>query len=533
MPVSGERATGARTKDSGSSTPRSRASRSRSLPPPPTDLTFDYAACRDELRGIDPGEVVLAIEATNAWQQVMVPILDAIEAHRRAPLEGERKRRGRPSQYTVYDFERLELLRRVKGFKSTQATRDWLTTDKARKTRQLFRLNWGRPHFGGKERKWMAGVPSDGLMSDYRIKWFPEAERADAYRALERWLVVEKLMASPWAQDELDVLFADGSKLETHYTPPHYDEDGNITNQFRTCRKTGALINNITAPDAGYLPNTGKNAHHSGTGWNIIFVSTTRGTVLTRRIVPLHASEKETLTAMVEELGEVLSQFEKRLRVLTTDGAFHCHPLRAKLHDIGVVENIHLSSHGKQASASASVKARDGKRYNIDGTDTWFADGHRALHCKCGKGKTVRRLNVGEDGKAKVASQGECDHGCGSIRIQAGLWRRTQLRANKKQTYVRIMPGEQDLADWAFGNPLTYHDPVAGAYGKPRFPGQEGAFGSQFTQRFELLKGKRWFRRQTQVELETSMVICITHALSLERYRRMAAGASPPLAQAA
>jgi hypothetical protein len=140
----------------------------------------------------------------------------------------------------------------------------------------------------------------------------------------------------------------------------------------------------------------------------------------------------------------------------------------------------------------------------------------------------VRRLSVGDDGKARVAVQGECDHGCGSIRIQAGLWRLAQLRTNQR-TFVRIMPGEQDLADSAFGNPLTYNDPMASAYGSPRFSGQEDAFGSQFTQRFELMKGKRWFRRQAQVELEKSMVICITHALSLERYRRMASGASPPL----
>lgn len=498
----------------------------------PTDFTLDYAACRDELRGIDPGETVLAIEATHAWQQVMVPILDQVEARRRAPLPGERKRRGRPSQYTAHDFERLELLRRVKGFKSTQATRDWLTSDKARKTRRLFRLDWDRPHWGGKQRKWMAGIPSDGLMSDYRTNWFPEDERAEAYKALERWMLLEKLASSPWGQDELDVLFADGSMLETHYTPPLYDKDGNLVNELRTCRKTGALVNNITAPTAGYLPNTGKNSDHAGTGWNILFITTTRGTVLTRRIVPLNKSERVTLTEMVDELGELLSNFERRLRILTTDSAFHAHPLRKKLHDIGVVENIHISSHARHERGLASTKARDKKRYAIDGTDTWFADGHRALHCKCGKGTVVRRLSVDEDGKAKVASQGECDHGCGSIRIQAGLWRRTTA-AGKVETYVRIMPGEQDLADWAFGNPLTYHDPVSTDYGWQRFPGQEGAFGSQLTQRFELLKGKRWFRRQSQVKLETSMVICITHALSLERYRRMDLGASPPVAQAA
>ncbi len=87
---------------------------------------------------------------------------------------------------------------------------------------------------------------------------------------------------------------------------------------------------------------------------------------------------------------------------------------------------------------------------------------------------------------------------------------------------------------------MTFHDEVAAGYGVPRYNAQEGMFGSQLTTRFNLLKGKRWFRRQAQVEMEVSMVISITHVLSIEFYRRMAAapppltqGAPPPLALAA
>lgn len=61
----------------------------------------------------------------------------------------------------------------------------------------------------------------------------------------------------------------------------------------------------------------------------------------------------------------------------------------------------------------------------------------------------------------------------------------------------------------------------------PRYSAQEGMFGSQLTTRFGLVRGKRWFRRQTQVELETSMVISITHALSIAHYQR-SAGPEPP-----
>jgi hypothetical protein len=82
----------------------------------------------------------------------------------------------------VHDFERLELLRRVLGLTSTRATRDWLASDRARKTRRLFLLDRVRPHFGGPARVLLENVPSEKTMSNYR-KCFPEADRAAAYKA--------------------------------------------------------------------------------------------------------------------------------------------------------------------------------------------------------------------------------------------------------------------------------------------------------------------------------------------------------------
>jgi hypothetical protein len=77
--MSGKKAKNLRKAQGGASGPETRPSRSTKLPAAPTDRTLDYAKCRDELQGIEPGEVVLAIETTNAWQTVMVPLLDAIE----------------------------------------------------------------------------------------------------------------------------------------------------------------------------------------------------------------------------------------------------------------------------------------------------------------------------------------------------------------------------------------------------------------------------------------------------------------------
>lgn len=89
---------------------------------------------------------------------------------------------------------------------------------------------------------------------------------------------------------------------------------------------------------------------------------------------------------------------------------------------------------------------------------------------------------------------------------------------------MRCSPGfwlthEYD-ADWVFGNPLTFNDPVAGQYGRHRWATHEGMNGSQLTQRFGLLRSKRWFRRQSQAELEVAMVFSILHVLAIEGEKR-------------
>jgi hypothetical protein len=118
-------------------------------------------------------------------------------------------------------------------------------------------------------------------------------------------------------------------------------------------------------------------------------------------------------------------------------------------------------------------------------------------------------------GRALARLKGECEV-CGSVLITSGRW-----RLSKHEKFVKCLPSEREEAEFDFGNPLTYNDSLSAEYGRRRFNGQEGAFGSQFTQRFKLLKSKRWFYRQSQVDLEVAAVITITHALSLERWRRM------------
>ena len=419
---------------------------------------------------------------------------------------------------------RLEMLRRVFAPHSTQHTRDWLTTDKAREVHR--RSSWLRQgahalRRQGEKVDGMAGVPSDGWMSDFLTNGMPEAQLAGLMEQLERRALAEKMATLPGMREECRILHADGSKLETHATPPHVKKNKageviEVTNQWKKGR-SGELVPGITAPEAGFVPNDGKNADHSGAGWNIIMVMSSKGTVLAHHNVPLHASETGTLAEMVPEVGQVLGTLgEPELRVLTTDGAFHSHETRRALRGVGIVENTHLSSHSKRETSKREAKKRTMKRYSIDGHPDWFATGHRELVCRCEQGKTARVAGLDPRGKAVARVKGECAK-CGSILITSGLWR---LSGNEK--FVKCLPSYRSSeGELDFGNPLTFHDTLAKEYGCQRFNGQEGAFGSQFTQRWKLLKSKRWFYRQTQVDLEVAAVVTITHALSLERWRRM------------
>jgi hypothetical protein len=96
--------------------------------------------------------------------------------------------------------------------------------------------------------------------------------------------------------DELRIVNADGTKIETHYTAPIIDP------------KTGRAVNDskITAPEAGYVP-TSASPDKSGHGWNLVSITTSSGLPLAHAVVPLNAPERETL------LGVIRGPFAERI----------------------------------------------------------------------------------------------------------------------------------------------------------------------------------------------------------------------------
>ena len=55
------------------------------------------------------------------------------------------------------------------------------------------------------------------------------------------------------------ILYADGSKLETHYSPAKMKR-GAVCNDEPRPDRHGVMRSSITAPDAGWVTNNGKNA---------------------------------------------------------------------------------------------------------------------------------------------------------------------------------------------------------------------------------------------------------------------------------
>jgi hypothetical protein len=220
--------------------------------------------------------------------------------------------------------------------------------------------------------------------------------------------------------------------------------------------------------------------------------------------------------------------------LLVGDGANHSHPLRKALHDLGVVEQIHAVSHGDNEKSRRNARKHNKMRLVIDGYPNWLANGHNELFCSCGQGQTWKEIGV-RHGKAVIRTSGRCPN-CGPISITTGTWRKVKNVGRKGQSgFVRCQPGEADLADQAFGNPLTYNDQMAEVYGCKRFGHNEGLHG-QLTTRYNLLKGKRWFRRRSQARTDVAVVFSIIHCLAMKQRRlarrRAAGGGGPPPAQA-
>jgi hypothetical protein len=473
------------------------------LPTPPERIEVPYARDRVEIKGSTEAEETMFVVNRPEFDQVIGTICRRLDAARNGT-------RGPKPSYSAWQCEVVLLYQRICGLRSYKEARDRLTGDRAADARRLFGLS--KPHPGARKQKLRAGIPSESTISRH-LKRFGERRRMGAHERLGKALVAAHLQ-NPEMREEARTTAMDGSKLETHFQCPRVDP------------ATGEVVNaeEVTCWDGGFVGRSGGDAK-SGNGFNSVSLVTLTGLPLASRITPLQQSEKTTAEALfdLEVRRDVAPHLDQdSVHVVIADGGFNSQLVRRRIQEVGFVEQIHGVSHASVERSTRNARIQNERVIEIEGYANWFCNGHRELSCKCGQGKTTKRISR-RAGTVTVRTEGECST-CGSITITPGLWRYGHASNNEKKL-VRLQPGEEGTADWSFGNPLTFNDRVAAVYGRKRFAHNEG-FHGQLTQRFQLYKGKRWFRRASQARTDQAIVFSIIHAIAMEQRDR--AALAPP-----
>lgn len=477
---------------------------------------------REQLRGLNEGQITRLVLDSDEFRDTVGKLLDEVERGR--------ARLGKEAPfYTSLEIESVLVYQRVCGLKTYREARQRLAGDEPEATEARRLLGFDRPRNGHRRRgrkgqpvERFDGVPSESTASRHRRRMGAE-RHADAHDELFTRLVQTHL-EFPEFRKELEILHLDGSGVFTHYQAPITDP------------KTRTVVNEgrVTCPDAGYLPPTagvGKCGH----GWNLTSLVTGTSLPVVYRLPKLHSpSERDTGDELVHEFGRLIvpaleAAGERELSVVSADGAFHKQAMRARCRQYGILENVHLSSHGDSKESLAGVAKRNRERIPIDGYPNWYANGHREVFCLCGR-RAGKRVRLRTNGTVASRVEGKCAK-CGSITITSGDWRRAQ----NPDRFVRCLPGEDvELRDWTLGNPLTFNSPEAGAYGRNRFGHNEGFHGTLST-RFGILNGKRWYRNRHQARLDVAIVFSVLHVVAMEQRRRvrLSDAEPPPLALAA
>jgi hypothetical protein len=423
-------------------------------------------------------------------------------------LDGERSAKGPKPSYSAEELEQAVLFQKLAGLRTYAEARTLLASDRHEETRRLLGFDKPRKRYGRGLTlvRSMDGVPSEATVWRH-LQRFGLDRHIAAYKKLFERLVKDHLQ-DPAMREEARVLNIDGSTMRSHYTS--FD---------RFSKKTGKLIRPATLHGGGYMPRTETNFGKAGHGFNLVTAVTATGLPLAYRVTPLvktgYGESATALKIFEEEWKRAVAPYlhQDKLGILTADSAYSSRPLRAAIREIGYVENCHKVSHADRARSRRHAGKHDRIVFEIEDYPNWRANGHRELFCKCGKGKTARRVSM-NNGRAVVRTEGSCRK-CGSIMVTSGKWR----KAANPRRFVRILKGEEDRADWTFGNPFTFHDELAEQFGSARFGHHEGFHGHLVT-RFSLLKGKAWYRRREQAELDVLMTFSIMHALAMEQRRR-------------
>lgn len=452
-----------------------------------------------ELADLTDARLTFLLLSSPEFEHVLGPKLDEIDWRNRTVGKG--KKMGRPARWSARQLESVLLYRRVAGLESIKRTLERLHWD--REALELLDLG---------ER-----LPSRATLTRHQRQHFAKHERAQAYRELDRQLR-QRVVQLPGFDQEARILGMDGSQHGTHFTAPipERDNDGEYTGKFVNAGIEPGQPRAITAPTAGYV---GGHGPKSGTGWQMVGVFTEHGTLVAWDISPVNEGERAAAARALEAYEREVLPFRdpETISVLTADGGFSSPLLRSRLQELRVVPNIHKASHKADANTGTSRARQLNDSWRVfqhpgkPHYSNWRANGHGEIRCDCGQAQLKSDIRASKSGYLTIATKGNCSN-CGNVTITAGKWHSAQ---NPKR-WVHSNEGESDLS---VGNPLTFNDQLAKAYGADRFGFGESVHAT-IRRRFGMLKDESWMRDINEVEAEFAVAASAISVLLLERCQR-------------
>lgn len=486
----------------------------RALPVPPApneDVEVPYAKRYE--RDFDAGEAAAWLMSRLEWEETIGTACDAVEAER-SPM-------GPTPSYTTHELEAALFYQVMRGIRTWKAARKELAGDTGGRARAALGFDIERETRCPQDVQRLVGVPSESTMCRHR-KRFPWERRLVAYRAYFDRL--RKLNAQdPELRDGLRMLGIDGTAQPTSLTCPKINT------------RTGEVVNasRVTCSTGGYRVKDDSKDH----GFAAVPLHCINGLPWAYDHGPVQMNEREAARRAVEDFRDnVLPHVgPRRLAVLTADQNFHDQGgLRPLLHSLGIVPNIHHISHAEGRESTEREQEEAARlQFDLEGKAGWYVDGFREPHHRCGEIEhpvhTYRRVKqVG--GRAVVRVEAECKHCDKGVTITAGQWRKARDTSRDRndergqQKFVPVHPTDPDeVREWDLGNPLSYHDELAGRYGDMRFGHGEG-FNGAVVKRFKLFKTKGYLWSDAQAELHCVMVFCAMHGLTQRRHELAAAG---------
>lgn len=484
------------------------------LPDPDVDIEVPYAKRYE--RDFDAGEAVAWLMSRPEWEETIGAVCDAVEA--------ERPRHGPAPSYNTRELEAGLFYQVMRGIRTWKATRKELAGDTGARSRASLGYMIERETRCPLPLKRLVGVPSEATMCRHR-KRLPWERRLHAYR-----LYFDRLRTlnaqDPALREGLRILGIDGTAQPTSLTCPKINP------------ATGEVVNasRVTCPTGGYRVKEDAKDH----GFAVVPLHCINGLPWAYAHGPVQMDEREAARRAIEDFRDNVQPHlgPRRLSVLTADKNFHDQAnLRPLLHEVGILPNIHHVSHAEGRTSTDREQDEAARlELDLDGKPGWYVDGFREPHHRCGEVKhpvhVFRRVKL--NGTRAVARiEAECKDCNQSITITAGEWRRVRdtnrpdgdPRGTSK--YVKVHPTDPDsVRDWYLGNPLSYHDELAGRYGDMRFGHGEG-FNGACVKRFKLFKTKAHLHDDAQAELHCVMAFCAMHGLTQRRRELETAGEFP------